>query len=75
MENILPVQNDDPPAGSMNLDSLAQSLTGVTMPENTCLWDVFVPTLHGQRISPYMVVKEIKRGEVMQILAQFEAFL
>lgn len=75
MENILPVQNDDPPAGSMNLDALAQSLTGVTMPENTCLWDVFVPTLYGQRISPDMVVKEIKRGEVMQILAQFEAFL
>ncbi|NLG37787.1 MAG: hypothetical protein GX549_07190, partial [Clostridiales bacterium] len=63
------------PDDAISTDELAQRLTGVRAPEGLRLSDVFRPRLSGELLHAHELQERIERGEVMQILAQYEAFL
>ena len=64
-----------PPDGSLDVEQLAQKLTGKTMPKDTTLDKIFVPTYNQKEISPDDIISDIGRGDVMRILAQMECAL
>ena len=57
---------------SLTTAECAEVITGIAMPEDTKIWDIFKPKYNGAVISPDEVIDDIGRGEVMRILAQFE---
>jgi hypothetical protein len=63
------------PGDAINIDELAQKITGIKMPEDTHLYDVYKPKYQGNIIKEGDIEKDSERGKTMQILAQFEAYL
>ncbi len=63
------------PAEMLHTDELAQELTGIRMPEGTCLADVFRPTLEGKPVDPSELELDVGRGDVMRVFAQMECTL
>lgn len=63
------------PEDMLSTAQLAQSLTGIEMPEGTELKDIFPPTLGGEIIDPDTIQRDVGRGEVMRVFAQFESAL
>jgi dienelactone hydrolase len=58
------------PAHAITTDDLARRITGRMVPADLHLWDVFPPELLPERPD-----EQLDRGDVRQILSQFEAFL
>lgn len=63
------------PADTLHTDALAESVTGIKMPEGTTLSDVFPATLNGERVDPDTLQLDVGRGDVMRVFAQFEITL
>lgn len=63
------------PKEMLHTDELAQELTGIRMPEGTCLADVFPATLKGERVDSDSLMPDVGRGSVMRVFAQFEITL
>ncbi len=57
---------------SLTTAEIAEVITGIAMPQDTQLWDIFKPQYKGKEISPDEIVGDIGRGDVMRVLAQFE---
>lgn len=57
---------------SLTTAETAEVITGIAMPEDVQLWDIFKPRYNGKIIAPDEIVSDIGRGDVMRILAQFE---
>ncbi len=72
---LLPIQASVYPPDAYSTAELAAQLGGVSMPKDTHLEDIFVPTYGGERIDPHSIVEDLGRGSVMRVLAQFEAVL
>lgn len=63
------------PADSLDIEQLAQKLTGITMPEGTVQWDVFKPMYQGEVLKEEEIMSDLGRGQMMKILAQMECAL
>ena len=63
------------PKCSLSTKELSEKLTGITFPEETRLEDVFVPSFGGRPIDPDTIMRDIGRGDVMRVFAQFECAL
>ncbi len=63
------------PGEMLHTDELAQAITGIKMPEGTCLADVFPATLKGKRVDPDTLQLDVGRGDVMRVFAQMECTL
>lgn len=51
---------------------VAERLTGIRMPENTQLKDIYPPRFRGRRLSPEKIMPDIGRGDLMRVFAQME---
>lgn len=63
------------PDGAINVDQLVAELCGIKIPPDLKLEEVYKPRFQGRVIAASELIPTLKRGETMQILAQFEAFL
>ena len=63
------------PENMLSTAELCEQLTGKKMPEGTELKDVFPPTLEGEIIDPDSIERDVGRGDVMRVFAQFECAL
>lgn len=63
------------PADMLHTDALAQILTGITMPEDTELCNIFLPTADGAPVDPDALQMDVGRGDVMRVFAQMECSL
>lgn len=59
----------------LTADALAQKLTGVCVPPDTALHEVFRPMFRGAPVCPESIVRDVGRGDVMRVFAQFECSL
>ncbi len=57
---------------SLTTAEVAEVITGIAMPQDIKLQDIFKPKYKGKVIDPDEIVPDIGRGDVMRILAQFE---
>ena len=62
-------------ADSLTVDELVKKLTGIEMPKDCKLYDIFKPTYQGKPLSEDFIASDMDRGNVMQILAQMECAL
>ena len=62
-------------ADSLTVDELVKKLTGIEMPKDCKLYDIFKPTYQGKPLSEDFIASDMGRGKVMQILAQMECAL
>ena len=58
---------------SISTKEMCENITGKKVPENIRLCDIFVPKYNGQEIYESMIEKDLGRGDVMHVLAQFES--
>lgn len=63
------------PSNAITTDELATQLTGIKVPENIQLEDIFVPTYQGKPIAKEDIVEDLGRGSIMRVWAQYEASL
>lgn len=63
------------PENMLTTSELSQKLTGVELPDELELKDVFTPTFNGEAIDPCSLQSDIGRGDVMRVFAQFECVL
>ena len=63
------------PDYALTTDLLAQSITDIHSEKELKLWDIFVPNYNNEKITSDKVLQSADRGDVMQILAQFQCFL
>lgn len=63
------------PENAVDTIATAEIITGKKVDRTKNLWDVFRPEFKGEKIAPEQVVDNLGRGNVMQVLAQFEAGL
>jgi len=63
------------PDDMLSTAELAHRLTGKKMPEGTELEDVFPPTFKGEKLDPDTIRRDLGRGDVMRVFAQFECAL
>ena len=63
------------PEDMLHTDTLAQTLTGITMPDGIELCDIFPPTFNEQAIKPNEIQLDLGRGDVMRVFAQMECSL
>lgn len=63
------------PENMLSTAELCKSLTGKEMPEGTELKDVFPPTFDGKPLDPDSIQRDLGRGDVMRVFAQFECAL
>ena len=63
------------PATMLTTDTLAQKITGKTMPADTKLCDIYVPQFAGKPVDPDTIQLDAGRGDVMRVFAQMECAL
>jgi hypothetical protein len=63
------------PEDSMTTKELSEYLTGISVPDDIRLEDVFKPTFEGEVLSSDTVEPDVGRGNVMRVFAQFECAL
>ncbi len=63
------------PENMLSTAELCEQLTGKKMPEGTELKDIFPPTFEGEIIDPDSLERDVGRGDVMRVFAQFECAL
>ena len=73
-EDITPLHIDIPDI-SLTTKALSEKLTGIVSPEKIALEDVFVPSFGGKPIDPAEIMRDVGRGDVMRVFAQFECAL
>ncbi len=71
----IPVFSTSYPPDAISTDALAEQLTGIQMPSDTRLEDIFVPKHNGEAIDPLSIVEDLGRGSLLRVLAQMEAVL
>ena len=60
---------------SLTVDGLVKKLTGVTVPSDAKLCEIFKPTYRSVPLCKDSIVESLGRGDVMRILAQMECAL
>ncbi|MBQ3075744.1 MAG: acetylxylan esterase, partial [Clostridia bacterium] len=63
------------PEDMLSTAELAESLTGKKMPKGTELKDIFPPVFKGERLDPDSIERDVGRGDVMRVFAQYECAL
>lgn len=63
------------PKDALTTDQLAQTLSGIRMPEGTRLEEMFPPRFEGGLLDPSSICETLGSDEVMRVLAQFECSL
>ena len=63
------------PEDMLTTAQLSERLSGVKVPENWELKDVFPPVFRGSRLATEDLEPDVGRGDVMRVLAQFECSL
>lgn len=63
------------PDDALTTDRLAETLTGISVPDGTRLEDVFPPMFDGRPLDRGSVIEESGSGELMRVFAQFECSL
>jgi len=63
------------PENAITTDLLSEQLSGAKMPEGTALKDIFVPAVNGIAVDESEIIRDLGRGDVMQVFAQMECAL
>ena len=63
------------PEKAVTTAQLAQRISGIVSPKDIVLSDIFKPTFNGKIIKKDEIITDLGRGDVMRVLAQFEAVL
>lgn len=63
------------PEEMLPTDKLAQEITGISVPENIELWNVYKPAFQGRPLENGEILDTIGRGNLWRIFAQFECAL
>lgn len=63
------------PENMLSTKALSEQLAGKKMPEGTELKDVFKPVFQGEELDPETIQRDVGRGDVMRVFAQFECAL
>lgn len=63
------------PEDMIGTDRLAEEITGIKMPEDTKLWDIFPPTYQGEKIPLDAIQTDVGRGDLRFVFAQYECTL
>ena len=63
------------PERSLTTRELSEKLSGIESPDDIKLEDVFVPIFSGERIDPDSIWRDVGRGDVMRVFAQYECTL
>ncbi len=63
------------PSDAITTDALAEQLSGIRVPKDIRLEEIFVPTYQGVPIDESELVDDLGRGSLMRVLGQLEAVL
>jgi len=63
------------PEDMLTTAQLSQVLTGVSSPEGIELEDVFPPVFRGEKVDSQTLQRNVGRGDIMRVFAQFECTL
>ncbi len=60
------------PGNALSTAALAETLSGRKAPEGIELWDLYPPVFRGERARPESFARDLGRGDVMRVFAQYE---
>lgn len=63
------------PEDARTTAQVAEAITGIKIPENLQLQDLFPPMLNNEKVDPDTIIADLGRGETMRIWAQMECVL
>jgi len=63
------------PEDSIDTDALCTALTGIEIPKDLKLEQVYLPKFNGELLDPDTILEDVGRGPVMRVFAQFESTL